>query len=290
MKIRTCHHVLANGVLCQGFALRHRNYCRFHMRDIGCRMRAARSRARGAPPPLQLPLLEDPWSAQIALMQVADALTAGHIDPACARALTTIVRLAMQNVKYAESCQNWQTTPLPKEPATDVSTEWPTFEQEYDLPEGLDLSLEPEIAFPPLQPEPQPEPPLVTMARKVIGDAATRDGPEVTATDIEVWEAAEREGELAGMARREKLERNQRRRERRLELNHYEELARRRNLQMRAQTMVWEQEREQKARMVESAAVLGTIGPGAPAAITLETQRKPPQSQASRPNARAAGT
>jgi len=290
MSIRTCHQVLANGAPCQGSPLRNRNYCRFHMQQIGRRMRAAQSRARGEPLPFKLPLLEDPCSVQIALMQLADALAAGEIDLQQLRGFTTVVRLAMQNFKHIRSWEGAQPLQLPRDTEGAV-TEWPTFEQEYDLPEGLDLSLEPEVAFPPPKPGPQPESPLVAMARKVIGDAATTipgGGFRVTAEDMEVWEIAERDGEFAGMERRARLEHNRERRERRFERMRYEELARNRNIQMAADALLWEREREQKAKAAEQAAVLTQIGPGKVSDAKAEAPRKPPRTQPGRPKAKAA--
>jgi hypothetical protein len=78
--------------------LRDRDYCAFHLQQIGRRTKAARSRARHSPL-LRLPLLEDLHSVQMAIMQLGDALAYREIDPQYARLLTTVLRLAMQNLK-----------------------------------------------------------------------------------------------------------------------------------------------------------------------------------------------
>ena len=143
-----CHHVLANGALCQAAPLRNRGYCRFHLQHIGRRMKAARSRARHQPPLLKLPLLEDLYSVQIAINQVTEALTYREIDPQYGRLLTTVLRLAMQNLKSLQALE--RSSPFEMATATEGSpTTWDTFEQEHDLPANLDLSLDPEVAFPP---------------------------------------------------------------------------------------------------------------------------------------------
>jgi len=282
MSTRTCHHVLASGALCGAVPLRHRNYCRFHLQQIGRRLRAARARARHEPVRLKLPLLEDPLAVQVALMQVADAIAYNEIDVPRGRLLLSVLRLASSNLKTARA---WDQEPLfvADEDAA-ATSEWPGFEQEHELPPNFDLSVDPEEAFPS---EPQPESPLVAMARKVIGDAATATpgcGLEVTADDMEVWEVAEREGELAGMERRAKLERNRERRKRRLERMRYEELARNRNIQTAAQALVWEQERQADARAAEQAAVSAQAGRSSHESATKDRDaaraRKRPQPEA----------
>ena len=59
MPINHCRHIKEDGVFCQGPPLRGREYCRFHLRALGRRMRMAGERARREPRVLILPLLED---------------------------------------------------------------------------------------------------------------------------------------------------------------------------------------------------------------------------------------
>src|SRR5579884_2378806 len=125
----TCRHVLANGALCQAASLRNRDYCRFHLQQIGRRMKAARARARHHAPMLNLPLLEDLYSVQVALMQLADAIAYREIEPQHARLLTTVLRLAMQNLK---SRQAWERPSRFQLAGTDAApTTWDSFEQEH---------------------------------------------------------------------------------------------------------------------------------------------------------------
>ena len=250
MSIRTCHHVRDNGVLCQAAALRNRDYCRFHLQQIGRRMKAARARARHQAPVLKLPLLEDLYSVQVALMQLADAIACREIDPQSARQLTTVLRLAMQNLRSKQAWERSARFQL-AENTEGAVTEWNTFEQEHDLPSDLDLSLEPEVAFPP-PPEPETAPledaPQVDHARlrakvgQILREAeAPGPRPFVSADQVELMEVYEQEGEQAMLKRAGEQFRNQVRRERRARRLHYEEVARKTNLQHAAREL-FEQE------------------------------------------------
>ena len=104
---RQCEHIKSNGEFCGSPALRGRNYCYFHLTNIGRRLRAERQfqsqvsvqekdanpatssgQALGHQPAspgdagaaLELPPLEDANSIQIALMQVIDAILHNRLD------------------------------------------------------------------------------------------------------------------------------------------------------------------------------------------------------------------
>ena len=109
MSPKTCRHVHANGALCKSPPLHKRDYCHFHIDQIGRQLRAARARARYQPASLRLPLLEDPFAVQVALMQVADAITHDEIDVPRGRLLMSLLRLASSNLKTA---RNWKQEPL----------------------------------------------------------------------------------------------------------------------------------------------------------------------------------
>lgn len=290
----TCHHVLANGALCQAASLRNRDYCRFHLQQIGRRMRAARARARHQAPMLKLPLLEDLYSVQVALMQLADAIAYREIEPQSARLLTTVLRLAMQNLKS----KAWDRPSRFQLAETDITpTAWDTFEQEHDLPSDLDLSLDPEVAFP-LNPaeglSEAPEQgyttgapyipavgmcgsddPLRTSIRKVLRDAETPvpGSPQhVTADDVEILDVCEREGKEAMMQVIAEQQRNRRRRERRARRVYYEEVARNRNIQMAAQKMVTDRGESVLQRPSSRVSVAEQV-----AQVEAAFTRKPPQ-------------
>ncbi len=258
---QTCRHVLANGALCRAASLRNRDYCRFHLQQIGRRMRAARMRARHQAPVLRLPLLEDLYSVQVALMQLADAIAYREIEPQYARLLSTVLRLAMQNLKS----KAWDRPPRFQLEDTDTTpTAWESFEQEHDLPPDFDLSLDPEVAFPPSE-EPSGIPANTAVASRVQDDAVrARIGQilreaetpvpgspaRVTAEAVEILDVYEREGNEAMMQVVAEQQRNQRRRERRARRLYYEEVARNRNIQFAARKLL---EDEKKATSAEPA-------------------------------------
>jgi hypothetical protein len=95
MSTRTCHHIHADGALCNAPAVRQRDYCRWHLSHIGRRMMAARARSRHQPLTLKLPLLEDPLAVQVALMQVLDAIASNDIEVQRGRALLSGLRFAL---------------------------------------------------------------------------------------------------------------------------------------------------------------------------------------------------
>src|SRR5271165_5208311 len=105
----TCHHIHANGALCKSPPLRNRDYCHFHLDQIGRQLRAARARARREPVRLKLPLLEDPFAVQVALIQVADAVTHDELDVQRGRLLMSVLRLASRNLKTA---REWSHDPF----------------------------------------------------------------------------------------------------------------------------------------------------------------------------------
>jgi hypothetical protein len=146
MSTRHCHHVHANGALCKSPPLRNREYCHFHLDQIGRQLRAARARARQQKASLRSSLLEDPFAIHVAIMQLNDAVRHDEIDVPRGRLLMSILRFAERNLK---TMRNWKQEPLfAADAATETVTEWPTFEQENELPPDFDLSVDPEVAFP----------------------------------------------------------------------------------------------------------------------------------------------
>jgi len=280
----TCHHVHANGALCQSPPLRNRKYCHFHLDQIGRRLRAARARARHQPARLQAPLLEDPFAIQVALMQVYDALAHGEIDAPRGRVLMGLLRLAAGNL---QTMRDWEHEPLfvACEGEQEI-TEWPSFEQENELPEGFDLSLDPEVAFPP--PEETPGAPhipgvgicgnddvLRAKIRHALGEAEAYH-PGVTADNVELMDIYQRDGQEAADKFADQLVRNDRRRERRRQRAHYEELARHHNIKQAAR------------ELFEYALRTGVLKPNMTSeeawqtlrGMEDETLRKPPQTEA----------
>ncbi len=276
-------------------------------------MKAARTRARHQAPLLRLPLLEDLYSVQVALMQLADAIAYREIDPQHARLLTTVLRLAMQNLKS----KAWDRPSRFQLAETEAApTTWDTFEQELDLPPDLDLSLDPEAVFPlngeqltgaPLNPSvglsgresaatpPIPgagmsgnDDPFRTRVGQILRDAETPvpgTPAHITADDVEILDVYEREGNEAMMQVIAEQQRNRHRRERRARRLYYEEVARNRNIQSAAHKLLQDQhtgaspEQEPRVSISEEVAKVG-------AALT----RKPPLRQESAPRQNASGS
>ena len=313
----TCHHILASGALCQAPALRNRNYCRFHLDQIGRRMRAAQARARHRQPVFKLPLIEDLFSVQVAILQVADALINREIELSYARQVTTMLRLAMQGFKNKQ---------LREQPQCQLAllcagapTAWDTFEQEYDLPAGLDLSLDPEVAFPPPAVEPVPQ--NLPRAGLAIGDlplganpgvagahyvahqgVCDRDGQpiepsdsveagpklpcRVTADQVEIADVLDREGRDAMYKVIAQQERTRKRRERQIRRLYYEEAARNHSIKLSVEKMVVEQKKAEAARAQKASSEPGRVLSAVEEAYAAvekrlaEVNRKPPQSEA----------
>ena len=145
MAQRHCHHVNPAGVVCQGPPLKNREHCYWHQEELGRRMKAARARARSERVVLKLPVLDDLHGVHVGLMQLWEAVANHEIDHRSAQLLLSILRLAASNLK---SDNGWrQLDRFGFEPTIMISN--PDFEAQYDLPKGFDLSLDPEVAFPP---------------------------------------------------------------------------------------------------------------------------------------------
>src|SRR5271157_355010 len=164
--VKLCLHVKEDGVFCHCPALGGRQYCYRHLRLRGQQMRMARAIAQRQPYHLVLPPLEDMNSVQAALTHVTAALTAGLLERRRAGLLLYALQQAASNLRFLARAQtqaaaNASTTGAP--PFSPVSgermgeqpqravEEYPEFEAEFGLPTGLDLTLPPQVAFPPPQ-------------------------------------------------------------------------------------------------------------------------------------------
>jgi hypothetical protein len=307
--------------------LSNRDYCRFHLDQIGRRMRAARSRARHQPPMLRLPVLEDLYAVQIGIMQVGDALTNREIEPQYARQLITVLRLAMQNLK---TCKSWEERSqhfhLAETAEKGSPTTWDNFEQEYDLPADLNLSLDPEVAFPP-PPKEEPMPQGLPRAGRGVGelplgadlgvagahyiphqgvcdregkaiepcdsvDAGPKVPCRVSADQVEIADVLDREGKEAMYKVIAQQQRTRKRRERQIRRLYYEEAARNQSIKMSAEKIVEDQKKaEAEAARAAAPPAPKTAAEEAYDAITrrlAEVNRKPPHSQAAAQEQKAA--
>jgi hypothetical protein len=89
-RAKRCQHVKANGEGCGSPALRQQDYCFFHGQ-----MRAGS---------IEIPVIEDQHSLQLAFVRLAQQVAAGKIDPAQAKVLLQIFESAGRNLP-AESRQ-----------------------------------------------------------------------------------------------------------------------------------------------------------------------------------------
>ena len=92
-----CQHVKINGTQCGSPALRRRRLCFFHRQVMERRARIARDQF--AQLPLDMPVLEDANSVQMALMQVMQGLVMRRIDHKTAGLLLYGLQSAAVNVK-----------------------------------------------------------------------------------------------------------------------------------------------------------------------------------------------
>lgn len=133
--MRHCEHVKSNGHFCGSPALRGRNYCYFHLTHIGRQLRAEQHALRpGLEPFLELPLLEDAASIQLALMQVTNALLRGTLDPKRAGLVLYSLQTASINLRNMARDS--------KEDAdAAICNDYDSFEQDYELDGTIDLRV-----------------------------------------------------------------------------------------------------------------------------------------------------
>jgi hypothetical protein len=228
-------------------------------------------------------------------MQVADAITHDEIDVQRGRLLLSVLRLASRNLTTARS---WKQEPLfaSGSSAGTAITEWPTFEQENQLPQNFDLRTDPETAFPydnaldrpgtcggdalPFDPGhvaiPSRDHALRAQLRQALDEAQT-SVPLVTADTVELMDVYEREGEIAARKIADRMVRNDHRRERRLQRLHYEELARNHNIKMAAKRLLHDQQCTEAATTEPQSTDSTAVAPADPGEGRL---KKPPAAAA----------
>ena len=150
--MRHCEHLKTNGDFCGSPALRGRDYCFFHLTDLGRRLCAGKNAALpAAAPPLELPLLEDAASIQLALMQVTDALLRGALDPRRAGLVLYALQTASSNLRHVARDAQQRVEAV-------VCNQYDSFEQDYGLEEyEADLHATPATSEAP-SPSPLPSP------------------------------------------------------------------------------------------------------------------------------------
>ena len=180
-ELKTCKHIYDSGYHCSSAAAKDRDYCVYHLRYRGRGMRMAQSRARNQRFDLHLPPLEDMHAVQSALSQLAEALAADMIDLKRAHELHSVLRSAAGNFRHPEA---WQTKPYTSDQSATSPVSYEEFEAEFGLPEGLNLDVPPEVAFPP-----PPDPALMDLssrnAASSFSDLSSRAQAAASATGVE---------------------------------------------------------------------------------------------------------
>jgi hypothetical protein len=96
--IPRCQHLKINGTQCGSPALRRNHYCYFHKNWQETRIVLNANRARRARATLDLPVLEDANSVQVALMQVMRLILGGQLDSKTAGLLLYALQTASSNL------------------------------------------------------------------------------------------------------------------------------------------------------------------------------------------------
>jgi hypothetical protein len=124
-----CRHIMPSGSRCHSPALRNTHFCFFHTRLH----RSIEPKSKFADQSLQLPVIEDASSVQIALNQVLSALGSGQLEPRRAGLLLYGLQIAAQITARSKDHK-------PSEIVRSLSNE----------SEGAALAPEPTVCEPPM--------------------------------------------------------------------------------------------------------------------------------------------
>ena len=100
--IPRCQHIKVNGTQCGSPAVRDRRFCFFHKKWHDQRIVINSAQARQSTPTLDLPVLEDANSIQVALMQVMRLLISHQIDHKTAGLLLYALQTASFNLRRTD--------------------------------------------------------------------------------------------------------------------------------------------------------------------------------------------
>jgi hypothetical protein len=100
--IALCQHLKVNGVQCGSPALKNRKLCHFHQRWQQGRIQLNANRSRRSRYSLDLPILEDANSIQVALMQGMRLLLTNQVDHKTAALLFYALQTASTNLRRTE--------------------------------------------------------------------------------------------------------------------------------------------------------------------------------------------
>ena len=100
VNISRCQHIKVNGMQCGSPALKRNRFCFFHKRWHEQRIVINSAKTRKARAALDLPVLEDANSIQVALMQVMRLLLRGQFDTKTAGMLFYALQTASSNLRH----------------------------------------------------------------------------------------------------------------------------------------------------------------------------------------------
>ena len=99
--IPRCQHIKVNGTQCGSPAVRRNRFCFFHKRWHEQHIVIATALSQQIQPCLDVPVLEDANSVQVALMQVIQLLLAGQIEHKTAALVLYGLQTAASNIRHA---------------------------------------------------------------------------------------------------------------------------------------------------------------------------------------------
>jgi hypothetical protein len=177
-----CQHIKVNGTQCESPALRQQKFCFFHNRWHETRIVINANRARRARPSLDLPILEDANSVQLALMQVLSLLLRNQIDHKTAALAFYGLQTASSNLKQADFQPFRQNVVIDPEKASQSRLGEYVWDPETVMRRAVPTSPLPaaNLSFSAQADEPEPAPPTTPLEdlRKVITTAWERLTPE----------------------------------------------------------------------------------------------------------------
>src|SRR5450631_164481 len=97
-----CQHIKTNGTQCGCPALRRKRFCYFHSRWRTTRLDLNPSGAQPAPAAIELPVLEDANSIQVALMQVMRLILSRQLDHKTGGLLLYGLQTASSNLRHVD--------------------------------------------------------------------------------------------------------------------------------------------------------------------------------------------
>lgn len=171
MSVRTCNHIRKNGRFCQLPALHGRDFCYFHLTNRARRQKASRARRRGENIPVSLPFPEDIYSIQVCLHEVMVAIAEKRIESKEAGQILYFLQQASVNIIASGATLDGLGN-LDDEYSDAIPVRaCPSLEEEFELPEGLDLT--PDLDDNLLDDEEPPAPPRKLVAPELLAQKAS---------------------------------------------------------------------------------------------------------------------